>query len=491
MPNSGASTTSHTLTKLGNGVSFDYHLRAVSAASTSLAAKATTTTVAKPRAVQGLYARSVGNRQVTLAWTDPDDDTITRWETRTDDGEWKAVAFSMGSTPVPFTADNWATPQPVALNFRPSVARPSSDISDITVTLSGNEDDDTFVFDPPTLTFDNDETFYDFQTVQVKMTVPPPLPPGARDGWRVTNWRGIWPGFTQVTLICATNHQQYRFQVRAVNASGAGPVREVFATPMPPPAKPTNLAARPGDRKVDLNWDLVQGVTRYAYQKRTKTGEDWNEWPDAWTSVIPSPSNGRMWAEVGGLTNFTEYQFRIVALNAAGGSLTSDIITGDAQGALAGQALQPDRDARPADDDAVLDESHERDAIDGQRLPLQAREQQQQRLDGLDGHIRRRDHVARGDGAEGGRALHVPGAGAEHVRRGVELLGGVHLDAPGGAGQPDGHLRRPVGLPLPGTSRTTAASRATSTSRRPAAAGATPGRRSATARTSRSTWLAT
>ena len=186
-----------------------------------------------------------------------------------------------------------------------------------------------------------------------------------------------------------TNGTRYTFAVRAVNASGAGPLREVFATPTPPPAAPTGLAARSGDRRVDLNWDLVQGVTRYEYQKRRKTGDDWNRWMGVPVTVIPSPSSGRMWAGITGLVNFTEYQFRLRAVNAAGGGDWS-LVTGTPKAPL------PDRPTgltvTPGAQKMTLSWTNPTKllAADGQRLPLPAPERQRQRLDGLDGHLRRR-----------------------------------------------------------------------------------------------------
>ena len=313
VPNSGATTTTHTLTKLANNASFDYHLRVVSGQSTSTAVKVTATTQAKPRAIQGLYVRSVSDGRIRLNWDEPTDASITKLQACIgascgDDSTWHDIVVRLNATPgsLRFTQQDWNTAQTVTLGWPVNTHRPPGDV---TVTL----EQDGVEFNPATLTFTKANNWTERYNVSVVLAARP------RATTTIERWPALWPKATEVTAVGLTNHQQYRIQVRAVNASGAGPLREVFATPTPPPAAPANLAARPGDRKIDLNWDLVQGVTRYEYQKRTKTGEDWNRWAGVPIPVIPSPSSGRMWAEIPGLTNFTEYQFRVRAVNAAGG----------------------------------------------------------------------------------------------------------------------------------------------------------------------------
>ena len=56
----------------------------------------------------------------------------------------------------------------------------------------------------------------------------------------------------------------------------------------------------------------------YEYQKRTKTGQTWDSWGDTWTFVVPRLDSGKLRAEVSGLTNYTEYQFRVRAFNVGG-----------------------------------------------------------------------------------------------------------------------------------------------------------------------------
>ena len=73
---------------------------------------------------------------------------------------------------------------------------------------------------------------------------------------------------TPHTVTGLTNYQEYWFQIRAVNASGAGPVsNSASATPrIGKPAKPANLAAQPGDEEVMLQWDNPGNDTITGYQ---------------------------------------------------------------------------------------------------------------------------------------------------------------------------------------------------------------------------------
>ena len=138
---------------------------------------------------------------------------------------------------------------------------------------------------------------------------------------------------TGFTVEGLTNGTEYRFKVWAVNANGAGrraPVDDpwyVAATPEqqasippspppgPPPAPPTGLAAAAGDGSVSLSWDDPgdKSITRYEYRMRSWPGEGWGEWV-----VVPGSGTGRTGFTVEGLTNGTEYRFKVRGVNANG-----------------------------------------------------------------------------------------------------------------------------------------------------------------------------
>ncbi len=235
VPSSGASTTSYAVTGLTNGTEYRFKVRAVNAAGAGRAGPsadpwyiAATPQVPPPAAPAGLTATS-GNASVTLAWGDPANTTITRYEYQM---RWTGVGWQ-----------DW-------------VAIPNSGATTLSYAITG-----------------------------------------------------------------LTNGTEYRFKVRAVNAAGAGragPSADpwyVSATPqVPPPAAPTGLTALAADASVALAWDdpLNTTITGYEYQMRW-TGVDWQDWV-----AVPNSDASTTSYAVTGLTNGTEYRFKVRAISAGG-----------------------------------------------------------------------------------------------------------------------------------------------------------------------------
>ena len=305
MPGSSSTTTSHTITNLANGAEFDYYLRAASAGSVSLPVKVAGAPLAKPNPPAGLSV-AVNDRQATLSWTDPKDASIVKWQRRTDGGSWTDIetALSASLSTLTFTTLDHATAQ------TSSVELPAAPPSTVKVTLA----QDNVEFTPSTLTFTTDN-WNMAQSVSVKLKAAP------QANVTVSLARGYHANATSVTVTGLTNLKRYKFSVRAVNSSGAGVHREVFATPTALPAKPAGFSARAGNTEVFLNWLPLDGtlLAGYEYQKRTKTGLNWNEWGADWSDA------GRFRRfTVTGLTNYAEYQFRVRGFNAAGPGTPSD-----------------------------------------------------------------------------------------------------------------------------------------------------------------------
>ena len=112
-----------------------------------------------------------------------------------------------------------------------------------------------------------------------------------------------------------TNGDEYTFQIRALNRSGAGPASDgASATPLGKPVAPSGLNADAGDGQVTLSWTAANAdatrapVTRYEYN--TDGGTTFMSIPDSG----PSTDN----YTVLGLTNLTTYTFAVRAVNVIG-----------------------------------------------------------------------------------------------------------------------------------------------------------------------------
>ena len=173
---------------------------------------------------------------------------------------------------------------------------------------------------------------------------PPPQPTGltaeAGDGevrlsWTAiagaTRWEyrqrigdGAWGAWTTIpgsgsgtmdhTVTDLENGTAYGFQVRGVNAGGAGPASaEATATPVPPvPPQPADLTATAGDGLVELSWTAVETATGWEYRLRTEDAE-WGPW-----TTVPDGGPETAAHTVADLDNGKAYRFQVRAVNAGG-----------------------------------------------------------------------------------------------------------------------------------------------------------------------------
>ena len=121
-----------------------------------------------------------------------------------------------------------------------------------------------------------------------------------------------------------TNGDEYTFQIRALNRSGAGPASDAASsTPMPKPMKPTwetRMASDSGDTQVRLRWQDPQdpSIIYYQYQQR-EGNDDFGQWKRVPESVATTTEY-----TVTGLENGTQYVFKIRAVNDIGAGPPSD-----------------------------------------------------------------------------------------------------------------------------------------------------------------------
>ena len=105
---------------------------------------------------------------------------------------------------------------------------------------------------------------------------------GNLSGW--SSWQSIADSdadTTAHTLTGLTNGKEYRFKLRAINATGASKPAPQFArwyvsaTPNIP--TPTGLSVTPGDGYLDISWDAVTDATGYDVRAKTSGSSDWHD----------------------------------------------------------------------------------------------------------------------------------------------------------------------------------------------------------------------
>jgi hypothetical protein len=115
------------------------------------------------------------------------------------------------------------------------------------------------------------------------------------------------------------NGSSYDFEVQALNLIGWGLYSDVVnATPAIVPSEPLGLGATAGDSQVTLNWTTPASnggsvITDYIIEKLENSS--WTQFADG-ESTAPTVT-------VTGLTNGTNYSFRVSAVNVIGTGLTS------------------------------------------------------------------------------------------------------------------------------------------------------------------------
>ena len=349
IPSSSASTTTYTVTPLDNGTDYTFEVRAVNPTGEGAVSSDTATPNPRPVAPANFEA-APANRQVTLNWDDPRDNSIAKYQYRVsaDDGtnwnpDWTDISGSGAATtsytltplnngtdytfevravnPVgngPASGDT-ATPNPVPAAPGSFNAAPD----DRRVALSWDDPSDSSI------------TKYQYRQ-------------SANGG---TNWNPDWTdiagsgaGTTSHTITPLDNGTEYTFEVRAVNPVGEGAVSSDTATPNPRPVAPANFEAAPANRQVTLNWDDPRdnSIAKYQYRVSADGGTSWDpDWGD-----IPSSGASTTTYTVTPLDNGADYTFEVRAVNPTGeGPASSDMATPNPRPAAPANFNAASRDA--------------------------------------------------------------------------------------------------------------------------------------------------
>ena len=307
-----------TVTGLTNGREYAFEVWALNSAGPGAAAR----TVARPLAAPGVpesLTATAGDGEVVLEWTEPADDggsPVTGYEYRhaagsfvPEDTPWQSAGLSLEWTISGLTNGrgyafevrvlNSAGPGAAARTAATPLAAPSVPES---LTATAGDGEVVLEWTEPADNGGSPVTGYEYRHAAGSF-VPEDTP------WRSAGLSLEW------TVTGLTNGREYAFEVRAVNAAGAGPATSVTATPFTVPGVPESLTATAGDGEVVLEWtepadDGGSPVTGYEYRHAAGSfvPED-TPWQDAGTELT---------ATVPELENETRYAFEVRARNRTG-----------------------------------------------------------------------------------------------------------------------------------------------------------------------------
>ena len=324
-----ATSTSGTVTGLTNGTSYGFQVRATAAPGGTVLGAASSVVTATPAAVTTPAAPTgftidTGDTEITLKWTDPGNDAITKYQ------------YRQGTGPVgSITWGEWTD-------------IPNSDEDTVDYTVTGLTNGTRYVFEVRAVAGSTDGT------ATSSTAITPVDKPAAPTGLTATggatqvtlNWTdpgnatitkyqvrygaglttdsgfswGTWADVssssattTSATVTGLTNGTEYTFGVRAVGLSGDGAGATVVATPLATnaPDAPTSFRRVEGREQITLRWadPSNNAITKYQYRQGTGTPLTWGAWTD-----IPASSAGTTSHTVTGLTAGRRYSFQVRAV---------------------------------------------------------------------------------------------------------------------------------------------------------------------------------
>ena len=332
----GSADASHTDSSVQPGTRYVYKVRAKNSAGLSPESDALDITTT-PAAPAGLNVPHTTASRVTLAWDDPDDQSITGYQYRSQ--ETGSTAWQPGWTDVP-SSDPYTTRYRVT-----GLTENTSHTFEIRAVNEGGpgaaaQASGTPAPQVPVAPWDASYSIFD--TTATFFWDNPEDPSITKYQLRYrqsgqTSWNPDWSDVAS-SSSSTVNHavedlaegSAYDFELRAVNGMGPGPASApslitfttvVTVVSLPVPAAPANLEANDGVTVVLLYWDHTDDSSVEKYQYRYRE-EDATTWEPDWTDVPGSDAETTS-HYVTGLTNATTYTFEVRAVNSAGDGETS------------------------------------------------------------------------------------------------------------------------------------------------------------------------
>ncbi len=303
LPRGSGSTTTDIVYPLTNGVLYTFSVRA-------LHGKESSTVTARPvsmPAPENLTATEGDDRQTTLSWSDPGNDSIYKYQVSIDNGTtFTDISDSSKSTTTTTVTgltngteytlavravNHWGYGAASTVAAMPLWPAPTN--------LVASPDDGRIY-----LEWDRNPGITDYR-VETKVT--------STDVFVASSPFSAGSGSKTIAAIASlTNDTEYTFTVLATQgtADSSWPAA-VNATPMAVlPDAPTNLSATPSNGKVTLSWDDPGNNTITKYQVSSDGGTSFTDISDSGASTTTTT--------VTGLTNGTQYTFAVRAVNTTG-----------------------------------------------------------------------------------------------------------------------------------------------------------------------------
>ena len=294
--------TEYTFTNLTNNQEYTFTVRAINDAGAGTEASTTATPKAEPSvpvtlAAPARFEAQAGDGEVTLSWNEVVGD-VTRYEVSMDGGnQWVTADSSTGHTFTGLTNGTEYTFKVRAVNDNGNGAAATTKATPVAqIILPSAPENFTAVAGDGQVTLSWDEVEGDIIRYEVSMNN------GIRWVQASSN--------TNHTFTGLINGRAYTFKVRAISSEGSGEASTTTATPVEEvvptaPAAPTNVKAQAGDSQVSLSWTEVAGEV-IRYEVSSDGGKTWTQ------------ANSTTSHTFTGLTNGTEYTFKVRAVNDVG-----------------------------------------------------------------------------------------------------------------------------------------------------------------------------
>ncbi len=334
IPGSNRNTTTYTVTGLTNGISYRFKVQARDGTETGASSNTVSATPGQGQEFPTpTLSALAGDEQVTLTWSEAGaTDRILSWRYGVKEGRqsyvWNDVPDSDRNT-TSYIVTDLTNGTSYRFKVRAQDGNnlgPSSDTAFATpgpppgdapgavtgLGASGGVGEVTLSWTNPSGTVTSNEIRYAAAGESLPET-----------------WTDIGVA-TSYTVGSLTDCTEYTFEVRAENATGAGPSESVTETPGDAPGAVTGLGATAGVGEVALTWTNPSGTVTSNEIRYAAAGESL---PETWTDIGVATSY-----TVGSLTDCTEYTFEVRATNSCddGGSDSVTETPGDAPGAVTG-----------------------------------------------------------------------------------------------------------------------------------------------------------